>query len=369
MARCIYCKKNHQEVGFSKREHVIPEFFGVYENTPTLHGLVCDVCNGDVFSPLESKFKEDTLEGIRYQQMCNMTGSSQVRIRNEKAVPKFSSGIGDKFFDEVFPFLDWQDNEWKVVLLPQIRIKQAGGGFHVFLIDRLKDISAGKRKKIKKQLGRVEPKDVSIFVPGDSEDDERMDDAIAFVRELGIPYKEKSRSFAKVADKAGDVPNGEFVVEVSCTIDSEYGRVIAKIAFNYLAYCAQEAGNAELLFDPTFDKLRKYVSGEIELPVKDVIVDVRPETVLWDEKKKGMRFVGHIITFRAVGERIIAELSFMGGMTYEVLLGDVPEGLDTSSFGCGHLFLPLDRQIRRLTANKEKGLKDESEGFGLHLLN
>ncbi len=67
MPQCIYCLKKESEVTFKKREHVIPSSLGSFQPlNPTLlggDGLVCDTCNGEVFSPLETLFMEDTLEG------------------------------------------------------------------------------------------------------------------------------------------------------------------------------------------------------------------------------------------------------------------------------------------------------------------
>jgi hypothetical protein len=372
MPKCIYCTKSEPEVSFSRREHVIPEMFGTYEDNPTsenltLRGLVCDKCNSDVFGPLESRFKEDTEEGIWYQQMYKLTGSCQVRIRNDKVKSTYSSGLGDKFFDEMFPFLDWMDGDWKVVLLPQIKIKQPGGGFHVLLIDRLKALPAGKRSKIKQQLAAVNSKDVRIFVGGDSADDAlALDEAIQLVRNLGIPYKEGSRKFAPVEPSEGEK---QFVVNMECTVGNDYGRVIAKIVFNYFAYCAQSCGLEQVLHDSSFDRLRSYVVGSLDLPIKEVIIDMGAQPVIWDEKEKGGRFVVHVVAFRVEDGNIIAEVSLLGRMVYKLLMGPVPDGLDPVNLGCGHLFSPFDHKLFQLTRNPNKWGSGMQNSFGLFCKN
>ena len=60
---CIYCEKNKDKATFNGREHVIPKLMGSFKNNLTID-RVCDNCNSKIFNPLETKFKEDTEEGI-----------------------------------------------------------------------------------------------------------------------------------------------------------------------------------------------------------------------------------------------------------------------------------------------------------------
>lgn len=113
MSKCIYCEKDKQTATFKGREHVIPRLMGVFENNLTLAGWVCDNCNSRIFNPLETKFKEDTEEGIFYQ-MFNFENSYQVRIKGRNIKTSFLAGLGDDFFNDMFPFFERQDNSWKI---------------------------------------------------------------------------------------------------------------------------------------------------------------------------------------------------------------------------------------------------------------
>jgi hypothetical protein len=152
MAKCIYCEKDENETTFLGREHVLPKLMGIFENNPTIIGWVCDNCNSKVFNALETRFKEDTEEGIFYQ-MFNFENSSQIRIKGNNVKTTFSPGLGDNFFNEMFPFLRRQDNDWKVFLLPQIKVKRYGdNGYLILLVDELKKLNEKKFAKIKDLL-------------------------------------------------------------------------------------------------------------------------------------------------------------------------------------------------------------------------
>src|SRR4051812_40026396 len=123
MLRCIYCDKTEKEVKFTKSEHVLPRLLGAFDEDPTLVGLVCDTCNSEVLNPLETKFKEDTEEGIIYQ-MFNFENNYQIRILGDHVKTKFAMGLGDEFFDHIFPLLRINEEKIQMVFAPQIKIKR-----------------------------------------------------------------------------------------------------------------------------------------------------------------------------------------------------------------------------------------------------
>ena len=142
--KCVYCQTENQEL-FKSREHVIPRLMGAFENNPTIINLICDECNSLIFSKLENKFKEDTEEGI-YYQMFNFENKYQVRIRGEKVKTNFSPGLGDHFFDEIFPFLRPENGTFKAHILPQIKIKKPNdSGYLVLLSEEVKKLDRSSR--------------------------------------------------------------------------------------------------------------------------------------------------------------------------------------------------------------------------------
>ncbi|MFA5166266.1 MAG: HNH endonuclease [Candidatus Paceibacterota bacterium] len=364
MSRCIYCDKKENEATFNGREHVIPQLMGTFENNPTLRGWVCDNCNSKIFNVLETKFKEDTEEGI-YYQMFNFQNSCQIRIRGNNVKTTFSPGLGDDFFNEMFPFLKHQDNNWRIFLLPQIKIKRYGdNGYLILLVDELKKLNKKKFLEIKKLLTGVQSKDVSIFTGGNSDtDDGPLQEAIDILKKLGIDYKEGKRKFAPI-DKNG--PKKQFEVSMDCTVGADAGRVISKIAFNYFSHCAIQENRADILFHPNFSVIKSYIIGESDLPVKQVIAELGSEPIIYDEKIDNMRFIGHTVIFSKENGNLVSKISFLGKRIYTVVLGLIPDEFKRNDFGCGHLFDPINKKIHQLTQDPNKWGSGLATGFGLY---
>jgi hypothetical protein len=337
---------------------------GAFENSPTLIGWVCDNCNSKIFNSLETRFKEDTEEGI-YYQMFNFQNSCQVRIRSDNVKTTFSPGLGDDFFNEMFPFLKRHENNWKIFLLPQIKIKRYGNsGYLILLVDGLKKLNPKKFMVIKKLLEGVQNKDVSIFTGGNSvTDDGPLQEAVDILKKLGIDYKEGKRKFVAI-DNAG--PKKQFEVSMDCTVGSDVGRVISKIAFNYFAYCAIKDNRSDILFHQNFSKIKSYITGELELPVKEVITDLGNESLIFDEKAGSARFVGHTVIISEENGDLVSKISFLGKRIYTVTLGPIPVELIRNDFGCGHLFDPINNKIHQLTQDPSKWGSGLTTGFGLY---
>ena len=144
MAKCIYCLKDKTKATFTTREHVIPSSLGSFAPlNPTILAedeLVCDVCNGKIFSPLETIFCEDTLEGVHGQRL-NLQNRRSVTMRDNNFKIKVLAGFGDNFFDQMFFFLKPQDNKIVLDLRNQIKLRRLQGGYRVFLPEALEAIS------------------------------------------------------------------------------------------------------------------------------------------------------------------------------------------------------------------------------------
>lgn len=364
---CIYCGKDANSTKFGNREHVVPELLGSFENNLTLIGWVCNTCNSETFNPLENRFKEDTEEGISCQMM-NFNDSSEIRIRNSNSKFNLELGFGDPMFNDTFPFLTYKDGAWKITFIPQIKIKgYSKNGFIVLIIDKIKGLPRDGKKwrKIKNILSPFKSKDVSIFTHGE-DDPERKDlnAAMDLVRELGIDYKpgtEKQMPF--VGDGSDKVQAN---VSINITFGSDSARVLAKIAFNYFAYCAITSNKEDVLYHPNFSKIKSYILGQIELPIKDIVVNKPSYSPLtFDEAKHNGRLVGHMVTLTNKNGKLVSQVKFGGRLVYEILLGDMPPEIVEPNFGNGHMFDPFQKKIFGMTQNPEKWGSDMPLSFSL----
>ena len=372
--KCIYCGT---EETFNT-EHIVPQSLGTFAPVnPTIlpsDGLVCEHCNSVVFSALETEFKEDSYEGIT-GQMLNLTGSNSVRIRSINVQMECLSGMDDSFFNEVFPFLKEQNKKLVIDVKPQVKVRNYAGqsGYQIFSLEALEKIkeesTQSKTKldafnKIKKRLKMSGKDNLAVFTRSDDHhDDSQLNYAIALLGAYGVAYNERERKYAPMPQDDGK----QFEVKMQCTITRNVCRFVAKVAFNYFAYCALQDKEQSVLYQSAFDRIRKFVLGDETFQMKEIIVETSNDPITWHEKESGNRFVGHTIVFYQENGLVFSKLTFFGGKVYKVLLGNAMNNFLDNNFGCGHLFFPFDHSIHNLTQRpKEKPSEDEiKKSFGL----
>lgn len=344
MARCVYCLKTEKEVAFTKREHVIPDSLGSFQHNPTLlpeYGIVCDACNAG-FSPLETSFVEDTWEGVQCQRL-GLKNRSSVTIRGKNLKIERMSGFGDEFFDKMFFFLEFKDGKIVPVLKDQIKLKRFDEGYRVFLpeaLDAICEGSAEHRKKVE-HFKKLNQKDMHIF----AETREGVERMIGLLKKFGVTYNEKASQNHYLA------PNIQLMLEekYQCTLDMDLGRVIAKIAFNYFAYCAVQSDRTNVLYASNFDGIRRFIaSADGEL--KNIIPSIHEKPFLYEEAASGSRLLAHVIALSEEDGNIIIRLTFLGLPTiYKIILGAASPEFQVFQFGCGHAFIPFNGAIINLS--------------------
>lgn len=362
MQKCIYCLKDGNSTTFLSREHVIPQCLGSFQPiNPTIKGnIVCDKCN-QLFSPLEVNFIEDTYEGV-YGQRLNLEGRGSVTIRGKLYKINRISGFGEGFFTEMFPFLEAKDGKITSVLKNQIKLNRFRGGYRIFLPTALSSIPKGSKefKKLSEDLRKLSQKDIAVF----AKNDEQMDTIIALLKDYGVQYKEKARHGKQF--KPGD----KIIIEeeYECSIDIDIARILAKIAFNYFAYCTIQDNKEALLYQAHFNKIREFVHQGKATKLKEIIPSISEKPILKIEDDEKKRLVTHFVTFLAEDNKIVARMTFFGlPPVYKVILGDLPTEMMHSNFGCGHSFNPFSNTIHNLSQapTLELTLEQIKSSFGL----
>lgn len=363
MMRCIYCLKGTDAASFTTREHVIPVSLGSFAPlNPTItasDGLVCDSCNQKVFSPLETIFREDSYEGIFGQRLC-LQGNRSVTIRGKNFKVERLAGFGDKFFDEMFFFLELKDGKIVPVFRNQIKLRRFNGGFRVFMPEALESIKKDTStfSRISADLQKLDQKDMCIF----GMDHAAKDRMIEILRSLGVPYKEKETRY-RPFEKGERFMLDE---DMEITIDHNIGRILSKIAFNYFAYCALQDGAQHLLYNPGFDNIRNFIlTGHGDM--KSIIVSIAEEPILLEERQNGKRLLAHIINVLPEDGQIVARMTFFGlPAIYKIIIGPLLSDFARPHFGGGHVFDPFSGRILQLSqARPTKGLSEAKLGFGL----
>lgn len=357
--RCIYCLKHNKETTFNSREHVIPRCLGRFEPiNPSIKGdIVCDECNKR-FSPLETNFTEDSYEGVVGQRF-NLQGNNSVTVREKQFKIVRESGFSGDFFKDMFPFLELKDN--KIVAVPknQIKINRVSGGCRIFLPEALNAIPRGSKKfiKLSKDLQKLNQKDMMIF----AENQIGLDKIISLLNEFGVKYKEKESRNEQID------PNIRINERYEISINFEIARVLAKIAFNYFAYCAVQEGMPSILYKNDFNKLRTFVHACTGAEVKEIVVSISEEPILKEEAVQKKRLIAHLINFLPEDGALFTRMTFFGLTIYKVKLGTLPEELNVKNFGCGHAFNPFDYRVVNLSQNQnlKTTRKELIKTFGL----
>mgnify|MGYP000036978392 CR=1 FL=1 len=347
MAKCIYCLKDETETTFLTREHVIPQSFGTLTPlNPNIKGdIVCDSCNTKILSPLETNFIEDSMEGF-FAQRLNLNNRNSITMRNDNFKVDTDSGFGHDFFNQmVFPLKP--ENE-KLVPYPKTQVKFRGLGgqsCRVFFPEALKQIKKDSKdfQKLSADMKKLSQKDLCIF----AETHEDMDEVIALLKDYGVTYNEKERHHKPFEEGV----KYKLSEDYSCTVNHEIGRVLAKIAMNYFAYCCIQDKQESLLFLPNFDAIRNYIfKGDGKM--RDFIVSVNEEPITYEENQSKKRIVSHVMNFVEEDGMIVVRMTFFGcPAIYKIILGKIPGDIPVQDFGCGHLFDPFSKRVINM-ANK-----------------
>ncbi len=368
MPKCIYCLKDENKTSFNNREHIMPQFLGKFTPlNPIIKGdLTCDRCNS-IFSKLETNFKEDSEEGI-YSQMLNLDNHGSIRLRGKNVKMKCISGIGEDFFNKTFPFLEVQNDKIVAVFKPHIKLKNYDGVYQIFIPETLKKIKQNKKKflQIKERMKNLNKKDICIFADANYEgDNKNYNEIVSLLKNFGIiNYKEKQGRYANLQNVKGK----KLKVNMECTINKDIARVLAKVAFNYFAYCAKQDNREDILFSDEFSPIRNFIYGrDKNLRLKDIIRSIDKDFILGEEKIRDERLIAHIVTFNIDNGNIIASQTFFGKRVYEIIIGEAPQEFLVDNFGCGHVFDPFSKTIINLT--QELPVNPTKEGvrasFGL----
>lgn len=365
MSKCIYCLKTESETVFKGEEHIIPQCLGGKPFPTITKEFICSNCNSVILSGLETEFKQDSFEGV-FGQMLGIGDSGSVWIRGKNMNINTVAGFGDKFFDEMFPFLKIENNTPVVDLVGQLKVRNKYDGFQVFPLATLEKVkNAGSKRKfkeIKERLSKASLKDLALFAGSEDGTTDSIDSFIELLKEYGVNYKEKERKHMpseQVQDKA-------FEVEWECKIENNLMRVIAKIAFNYFAYCSICEGKyyQDLLMGDDFNAIRNFIIyGKGSW--RDFVKFSDNKAILNIEGNGEKRVLVHTILFANNNGKIMARVSLFGRWIYEVTISKYPLNLIQSNFGCGHVFEPFGRTVHAISPipNSINRLSDRGYGW------
>lgn len=286
--KCIYCGEEKKSSEFN-REHVLPGAFGKFKNNYVLHNVVCKDCNQEFGESIEWVLSYDTFEGhLRYNYeikkriKAQRTNNLEIRI-DEGELKGCPAEINEE--NEVVPqkgCIGIYDNE--------------KGQYSFFYLDNI-----FVRDKLPCKYFNAENKVYFLF---DFNDDETKNRLV----QLGYNLDFKNDSIPIKFDGSVDV-------HFRRILDSDIGRAVSKIAFNYLAYkYGTEYVNLEC-FNPIRDFI-KYDKGDV-----NDYVSLQDEPLLQIEKERSQRVLGHLIGLEWLQDgKVIAYVSLFSTIVFKIIL-------------------------------------------------
>jgi len=324
--KCIYCLKDKLIGCFRKTEHVLPQSFGKFKNNLTLNNIVCDECNEYFGNNIEILLGRDTLEG-RERFIHKIKKLKEFKSQGKKS--RLSIKVNEGPFKGAYAYREYSENENDIIIkpLPQIGFKKDDDAEYVyFLLDEIPN-----REYLEKNFNLKTPKSVASLGC-------QPNLVQKCLTEKGISFNFDGE-FSPEVDALG------WNCEVTAHIDQIILRSIAKIAFNYLTFCA----GSEFVFHRSFNLIRRYIRfGEKQSYPFVVIID---KPILGDEPIEGPRRLGHliIIDLSLSKTSFISEVSLFNHTTYSVVLAKDYKG---EIYRRGNFFNIADNKIYKLLPNE-----------------
>lgn len=321
--RCIYCRQSPPNVVFAKAEHVLPQAFGRFKNNLTLHGVVCDECNAYFGNELELDLARNTPDGFERFRL-GVKPADEYKSVGSRTTLAFSvdpSHVGPLAGVHVVQRV--VDGELLPAPAPQIGFGRGEDGpWEWFLLDALPS-----RERVQ-----------ALYADG--------------YRTLGYREITDITALGEALAAIGVSPNGDrrevypahlrvqVPIRLRAKLTNKFGRVLTKIALNYLA--SQYGARTALM--PQFDDARAYAR-----------YDRHPSTRIWDVDTNPIlpdspTALGHILAVGWEVERqvVLGVVSFHNQRRYTVRLAE--GGFAVVPFkGCGHFFDVASMNVSPMT--------------------
>ena len=328
---CPYCRLTTPEARYAKREHVIPQSFGTFEQS-LIAWNVCDSCNEFFDRELDRVLARGTYEGFLRFRVGNKPVREYKHIGRAAKI-RFEAKTGP----------------WTGMHLHQ-RIADDGS---VLMVEPAKQLGFAKTEgeqptyylvedaPDRERCGKLFGDEVFVHTVGFESDAEIR----STLDSLGYPdFGELTKDYSILADKT------TVRVEQVATADRLVFRAVTKIAVNYL-----DAAFPGLSRMAVFHRICEYVRY-------DRHPELRPVRPTFDKtisnEPEGKRFLGHVVTLRYDAERdeVRATVALYNQIRYDIVLAatgfhlHLPDGFMTK----GNLFDTVNRVIHDLAHSSSR---------------
>lgn len=314
---CIYCNSTAPR---SKREHVISQALGTFEQNWTLD-CVCDRCNKHFGDHFELLLGRDSLESLLRVQLGVKPPEAAEKILYRRLTLSVQAPGP---FDGVRLAMAAEEGHLRPDVPAQVALRAPGAEW-VFITER--DLTRARIEAVSSE--RLE---VRIFGKTGTDDTQRL---VRRLKELGVPFQEQSRLLDQPLT---DGPSLSVLHDLD--IDVTLQRAVAKISFNYLAYTL----GADVARRSDFDVIRRFIR-HAEAPCR--LVSAQESSVLVGLAAAGSRAHVCAIGWEPSRRSLVGVISLFNTMTYGVRLA-IAESHEWAATHTAHAFDPIARTINPL---------------------
>ena len=323
--RCIYCLENKDNSKFMRRDHIIPQCFGVFKNNLTLKEMVCDDCNQYFGDFIEIHLGRDSLEGIaRYRFGINPRGNPAFkRLKLTLAKRGEMKGI---HVEPLAPIQQINADEIKIV--SQV-------GFYNTNINEYQYFSKNeipKKTTLEKEGYDLVNKKIIFY--GD------VEELLKMLRKMDLNVHISEHHEIQINQEPSKVP-----VLIKARIDRTIYRGILKIAFNYLALHT----SVDFALHDDFNGIRNFIRND--KGKSNEYIKIATDPILYKERIfKHRIYPGHFVLLEWNNFDLIAKISIYNStvkLTYTVYLCRNFSGV-WFPLNRGHYFDPISKTVSEL---------------------
>lgn len=330
---CIYCKKPIFGNKNKTKEHIFLKSFGCPDDF-VIH-CVCYECNNNFGKTIDRWFSYDSFEGVKRLRLLGSKSKQGLKHYKRLSINlPYDEQFGD--FQGTIVQIDI-DNPEELVLPNQVGLLNKSKKYEYITLNELENT-----KNLDDRLKNYSFKKEKIKIL--SKNDTELAKSLKKLEKLKI----KGPKF-KVLDKRFGFPgkpakaNSKIWVKIKGIIDKEILRVIAKIAFNYLAFSKGE----EYVLQDKFDDTREFIrTGKNEKNVYFVLPNAKH--ILSNEFRRIKFFEGFLVNIERERNNIVSRVSLFNDLTYKVILSINSENLWLPNFNIGHSFDYKRKELKKL---------------------
>lgn len=354
MQRCIYCDSRNKN-SFTKRAHVLSQFMGNFQPDIYFRGdVVCDDCNKVQGETIEKHFAEKTFEGlIAHFHLRRKRKKQSPVILYDSSLLKFHFNSETQItFDPLFLMIKSTLGKVGSTKDPLLLLKK--GNLYAFIFAE-EVVNTNSQNTIDKLKHKIKPfrqgTELGEWVGGREDSTQVVQSALA---KLGLKAASSNES---VNENPKQIKSSFIASQV---VDTNTARFVAKLIFEYFAYCANESNLLSSVFSEELRPILDFIK-EGKGDAKNFVSIINNNFVSSTIKQQNNHY---FLAFEVVNGFLIGKVAFMDSLAYKVNTGKSPFLISDNIIGNAHAFNLTSKTTKKMYSDKT--LKISTNEFSIY---